>query len=279
MKGFILVLVLLLSAVFYVGVRNSAHVAVNEPDKVLRVGIECDYPPNNWEDDKPNDSNVPLVNKEGFFADGYDVQIAKIAAKSIGAKLEIKKFAWDDLIPALNRNEIDAIFSSMLDTSARKKLINFSESYEDRLTVYAICVRENDKWSGAKNLEDFEGARFIGQVDTNLDTAIDQLPGAIHLPPVASTNEMLDAILNKEADGIILDLTIIQNYVKIHPELKLIDLPQEKTFVFDYTGVCAGVRKNDKKLAQDLNRVFQNLSLPERQKIMDSAIARDANGI
>ena len=277
MRSFILVVVLLVVSVFFFGIRYNTSNNVAEPERVLRVGVECDYPPNNWEDGRSTNFNIPLLNNEGFYADGYDVQIAKLAAKSIGAKLEVKKIAWEDLIPALNNNEIDVIFSGMLDTSARRKLIDFTESYEDRLTIYAICVRRNDKWSNAKTLEDFEGARFIGQVDTNLDTAIDQIPGVIHLPPVESSNQMLDALLNNEADGIISDHIIIQNYIKTHPELKLISLPEGKTFVFDYTGVCAGVRKTDEKLKQELNIIFKNLPSDERQRIMDGAIARHSN--
>ena len=280
MKAFLLVAVLLLVSAFYFGLHYRANNNfINNTDRVFRVGVECDYPPNNWEENHTTDFNVPLVNEKGLFADGYDIQIAKIVAKALGAKLEVKKIAWEDLIPALNNNEIDAIFSGMLDTKARKELINFTESYEDRETVYAILVRRNDKWSNAKNLEDFKDARFVGQADSNLDTAIDQLPGAIRLPPVTSQNEMIDAVLNREADGIILDLEIAQNYVKIYPELKLITFPQDKMFVFDYTGICVGLRKTDEKLLQEINEILKNIPMGDRHKIMDGAIGRKFNEI
>ena len=277
MKGFILCTVFLLVSSIYFGIHYKIGSNVVETDKVFRVGVECDYPPNNWEAPHATDFNVPLINKEGSYADGYDIQIAKIVSKALGAKLEVKKIAWEDLIPALNNNEIDAIFSGMLDTKARKELINFTDTYEDRETVYAILVRRNDKWSNAKNLEDFEGARFVGQVDSNLDTAIDHLTGAIHLPPVASPNEMLEALLNRQADGIISDFEIVQNYVKTYPELKFITFPQDKMYVFEYTGICAGVRKTDEKLLQDINGVLKNISMEDRHKIMDGAIARNSN--
>ncbi|MBR1486710.1 MAG: transporter substrate-binding domain-containing protein, partial [Synergistaceae bacterium] len=196
-------IVVLLSIAVYASVRYDSG-----NGRVLRVGTECDYAPNNWEENHPTDSNVPLENKEGFYAEGYDIQIAKIVAKSIGAKLEVKKFAWEELIPALNHREIDVIFSGMLDTSERKKLIAFTDTYEDSVTEYAILVHKDGKWSDAKNLTDFGGARFVGQEDTNFDVAIEQLPGAIHLPPVDTFSKMLEAIKNNDADGIIVDYDV-----------------------------------------------------------------------
>ena len=279
MKGFAVFAILLIAAACYIGVHHFLGANNFDSATVLRVGVECDYPPNNWEENKPTNSNVPLANKEGFFADGYDVQIAKIAAKSIGAKIEFKIFAWDDLIPALNRNEIDVIFSGMLDTKARKELIAFTESYEARVTEYAVVVQRLGRWSDAKKLTDFEGARFVAQVSSNFEAAIDQLTGSIHLPPVETPNEMLEAVLNNKADGIITDSSVAQNYVKEHPELKIIRFPKNATFVFDYSGVCAGVRKTDEKLLKELNKVIENLSLKERQKIMDQAIGRNLNDI
>ena len=279
MKNFAVIAVLLLVAVCYVGVRHYLDVADYNSSIVLRVGVECDYPPNNWEEKKFSSSNVPLINQEGFYADGYDIQIAKIAAKSIGAKLEFKKIAWDDLIPALNKNEIDVIFSGMLDTSARKELIAFTESYEARRTEYAAVVQKSGRWSDAKNLTDFKGARFVAQVSSNFEAAIKQLPGAILLPSVETPNEMLEAVLNNNADGLITDLSIAQRYANEHPELKIIRFPKNATFVFDYSGICAGVRKSDEKLLKDLNKVFEELSLEERQTIMDQAIGRNMNDI
>ena len=277
MKNFFLIAVLLIASVCYFGLHNSSDVSVNEPDKVLRVGVECDYPPNNWEEDHSTNSNVPLVNKNGFFADGYDIQIAKIAARSLGAKLEVKEIAWEDLIPALNRNEIDAIFSGMLDTNERKKIISFTESYEARVTEYAVVIQKSGKWTDAKKLTDFEGARFVAQVDSNLDSAIDQLTGAIHLPPVNATAEMLEALLNNKADGIVTDFGIAETYAKEHSNLKVVAFPKGESFVFDHTSVCAGVRKTDVELLKDLNKVFENLSAEERQKIMDGALAKHMN--
>jgi len=273
MKNFLLISVLLLSISIYAGMK------FNKSNRILRVGSECDYAPHNWEERRSTNSNVALANIEGSYAEGYDIQIAKSVAKSIGAKLEVKKLAWDDLIPALNRREIDAIFSGMLDTSERRNLINFSDIYEVKKIEYGILVRKDGKFSNAKKLTDFSGAKFVGQEGTNLDSAIYQIPGAIRLDPVKTVQEMFKKILSGEADAIIVGSETIDANVKANPELTGIIFPPDRTFIFDYNGICAGVRKSDAKLLREINGALSDISPRERQRIMDRTIARDWNNI
>ena len=274
MKNFFLISVLLLCLSIYAGIRYNAA-----GGRMLRVGTECDYAPHNWEEDHPTDSNVPLANKEGFYAEGYDIQIAKIVADSIGSKLEVKKIEWDDLIPALNRREIDVIFSGMLDSNARREVIAFSDIYEVQKIEYGVLVRKDGSYARAKKLTDFAGARFVGQEDTNLDRGIAQIHGAIRLPAVKTTQEMFDKFFNGEVDGIIIGTEKISANVKAHPEIVGIIFPEDEGFKFDYTGICAGVRKQDIRLQKEINEVLKDLNQRERQRIMDRTIARDWNNI
>ena len=272
MKNFLLFMCLIIGISSYAGVKFAKN------DRVLRVGTECDYAPNNWEENVATNSNVPLENAQGRYAEGYDIQIAKRVADSIGAELKVIKIEWENLIPALKRHEIDVIFSGMLDTSERKKFIAFTETYEDRTTEYGILVQKDGKFADAKKLTDFKGARFVGQVGTNLDTAIDQVPGAIHLPPVDTASKMLEKLSKNEADAIITDIEIISMYNKTYPNLKPIKLNGD-AFVFDYSGVCAGVRQEDKKLADEINGALAKISKRERQRIMDQMITKEWDNI
>ena len=243
-------------------------------NRVLRIGTECDYPPNNWEEDIKTKSNVPLSNFEGRYAEGYDIQIAKLVAKSMRAKLEVKKISWQDLIPALKNGEIDAIFSGMLDTSERKKDIAFSEVYDIQDSkTYGIMVRKDSNYANAKTLNDFIGASFVAQKDSNLDRAISQVKGAIHLPPVLKVQEFFDMLQNGKADAKILDLESASTYLRMFPDFVIIKFPEEESFKFDYNGVCAGVRKDDTKLLREINDALRDIPRRDRQKIMDQIIS------
>ena len=120
---------------------SFAAVAAAEPAEELaylngqlRVGMECAYAPSNWQESAPSDTNVPIENVPGAYAEGYDVQIARIIADYLGLELVIVKMDWDGLIPALNEGQIDAIIAGMADTAARREAINFSDPYHS--TIY-----------------------------------------------------------------------------------------------------------------------------------------------
>ena len=65
---------------------------------VLRVGMECAYAPNNWQEDQASDTNLPIENVSGFYAEGYDVQMAKQIGSALDAEIVIVKLSWDGLI-------------------------------------------------------------------------------------------------------------------------------------------------------------------------------------
>ena len=274
MKKYIFLVVILLGFLIYFVVSNK----VNKID-VIRVGTECDYAPNNWEEKRDTNSNVPLANNEGCYAEGYDIQIAKIVADEIGAKLVVKKIAWQDLIPALQGREIDAIFSGMLDTSERRRTIAFSDVYAVEETEYTIIINKNGKYSHAKKCSDFKGAKVTAQKGTNLYNAIDQIPGALPLAAVDTVQEWLDKLVKGEIDASIINLDTGRSYERIYPELSVIRFPEGEGFHFDYKGICAGVRKKDTKLLTAINDALRNLSKHDRQKIMDRTIAREWENI
>ena len=242
--------------------------------KILRIGVECDYAPNNWEENNPSEYSVPLSNHQGYYADGYDIQIAKIVADNMKCTLEVKKLAWDHLIPALLQGEIDAIFSGMLDNKERRRMINFSDTYEVSETEYAVIVNTSTKYVMASKLTDFKGAKFTGQKSTNLYSAISQVPGAIALPAVDTVTEMLEAVTSGRADASVINLDTGRSYEVVHKNLKVIRFPKGRGFNVGFSGICAGVRKNDKELLQKINEAIDSIKKSERRSIMEKVVAR-----
>src|SRR5699024_9873039 len=93
--------------VFVLLIPANIGLASDDTDSdVLRVGMEVNYAPFNYS--QVNDANgaVPVVNSTNEYANGYDVQIAKLIADKLGKKLEIYKIEWDGLPPALTSGKI-----------------------------------------------------------------------------------------------------------------------------------------------------------------------------
>ena len=241
--------------------------------------MECAHVPYNWGEDVARETNFPLINKAGYFADGYDVQMAALIAEKIGADIEFRLTEWDDLIPALQRGEIDAIFSGMVDTNARKKVIDFSIPYGIKEVEYAVLARRKSGFNDAKSLKDLSGARFVAQVDSRFDEVINQIPGVIHLPPLATQEEILKMLDAFSADATVLNYDTALSFERRSNKLKTIHFAKDKGFVLGFTGLCAGVRKTDTKLLEEINDAINSIPVRERQRIMDRVLVRAGDNL
>ena len=119
-------------------------VSAEEPENptgTLRVGMECAYEPYNWTDiSGASFGAVPISGegKDGLYANGYDVQIAKYVAARLGMNLEIYCIEWDSLLPALESGAIDAIAAGMSPTAERAAQIDFTDTYYESNLVVII---------------------------------------------------------------------------------------------------------------------------------------------
>lgn len=275
MRKYILLFVLFVAAISY-----NAFFVPEKAHRILRVGVECAHVPYNWEENISSDTNFPLINKQNYFAEGYDVQMATLIAEKIGADIEFRLTEWDDLIPALQRGEIDAIFSGMVDTDERKKVIDFSIPYEIKEVEYAVLVRRKSGYNEAESINDFSGARFVAQVKSRFDDVIDQMPGVIHLPPLTTQEEIIKMLNEFNADATVLNYDTALSFERRNSKtLKTIHFAKDKGFVLGFTGLCAGVRKTDKKLLNEINDAINSISVRERQRIMDRALVRAGDNL
>ena len=119
-------------------------VSAEEPENptgTLRVGMECAYEPYNWTDiSGASFGAVPISGegKDGLYANGYAVQIAKYVAARLGMNLEIYSIEWDSLLPALESGAIDAVAAGMSPTVERAAQIDFTDTYYESNLVVII---------------------------------------------------------------------------------------------------------------------------------------------
>ncbi len=279
MKRKLLMLLMLILALLLTGcgtkpAGQEKNEPTAQPGKVLRVGVECAFAPYNWEEDTPSESNVPISNHPGFYAEGYDIQIAKLAASRMGCELEIVKMPWDGLLEGLNQGQVDAIFSGMVDSKEHKQAAAFSEIYVLHPTEYGVMVKKGNVYESAVVPSDFAGASLLGQKGTKLDTVIDQIEGVHHVSPVDTIPNMLERLNAGTVDGIVINLESAQAYQKAYPDFVIIDFPDDNGFVLDFNGVCAGVRKNDTELLAQINAALTEIPLETREQLMEEATAK-----
>ena len=239
--------------------------------RVLRVGMECAYAPFNWQEDSESDTNLPIENVPGFYAEGFDVQVAKKLGEQLGVEVVIVKLSWGGLISALNEGQIDMIIAGMADTEVRKESVSFSTPYH--LTEYAVLVNNDSEYVNATKLSDFAGASILGQKDTQYDVVIDQIPNVNHLPGVENVPNMITRLEQRTTDGIVIGYDTALAYLDSHPTFSIVRFEDGQGFDIGFTGSCIGIRKDDTALLEEVNEAINTITLDVLNRMYEEAQA------
>ena len=212
-----------------------------------------------------------MENVAGAYAEGYDVQIARILADQLGKELVIVKLSWDGLIDALNQGQIDAIIAGMMDTAERRESINFSDPYKE--TIYSIMVLAGSPYENATSIQDFSGAAVLGQQGTALDDVIDQIEGVEHLSPVGSVPDMISRLQQGTCDAIVINEESAPGYLASNPDFRLITFGEGNGFTLPAKGSCVGLRKSDTALLAQINEILATIDSDARTEMWNTAVA------
>ncbi|MCR5347320.1 MAG: transporter substrate-binding domain-containing protein [Fretibacterium sp.] len=254
--------------------REEKPESLSDLGGILKVGIECDFAPYNWEESQASGTNQPLSNKKGFYAEGYDVQIVRKIAERLNLKTEFFKIPWEDMLTALNDGRIDTVVSGMVDTRERRQIADFSHVYAPSPIKYTIVVRRDSRYAAGTTLADFFNARLIGQKGAMMDTLIDQIYGAAHLPPVDTVPDMFREVNGGNADALVINMESVGPYLKKYPDMMAVNFAHGEGFKLGFSGICAAFRKKDKGLLKAFNRVLFSIPTEERLTIMEQMSAK-----
>ena len=123
---------------------------------VIRIGVPLDVPPF-------GSQNVNRV------AEGFDVDMANMVAKSLGVKLEITQITGANRIPFLLTDKVDVVISVMGATPERAKQIMFTAPYAN--TSLAVYGPKNIAVKSAADLGTYRVAAAKGTTQEQALTA------------------------------------------------------------------------------------------------------------
>ncbi|MBK3496674.1 transporter substrate-binding domain-containing protein [Viridibacillus sp. YIM B01967] len=236
--------------------------------ETFTIGMEAGYPPFNWTQKDDSNGAVKIAGNAEY-AGGYDLEVAKRVADSLGKELVIVKTEWDGLVPSLTSGKIDAIMAGMSPTAERKKTIDFTDNYYT--SNYVMVVKKGSKYEKATSIQDFSGAKVTGQLNTTHYKVIDQITGV----------KKQTAMDNFPAMRVALESGVIDGYVSERPEGISSSAANDKFVMVEFTdgfkaseedtAIAVGVKK-DSDLKDKINKILKGISEEERTKIMDAAI-------
>lgn len=238
--------------------------------KVLRIGMECDYPPFNWT--QLDDSNDAVKLADGTYAGGYDVQIAQRIAEELDMELEIVKTQWDGLIPSLTSGKIDLVIAGMTDNAERRLSIDFTGEYY--ISDLVLVVRGDSEWANAASIADFSGARVTGQLGTIHYAVIDQIDGVQKMDAMDTFPTMVTALNSGRIDAYVSERPGAMSAQISNPDLTYVSFEGDSGFVYDTeeVSVSIGVSKSNTDLKDQVDAVLEGITDADRQTYMENAL-------
>lgn len=243
--------------------------------ETLTVGLECGYIPFNFTQTTDANGAVKISNADGY-ANGYDILIAKRIADALGKELVIVKTEWDSLVPGIEAGTLDLVIAGMSPTAERRKTIDFSEAYYESNLV--IVVRKDGKYTEAKSLDDFNGAKLVAQQGTFHDDALQEQSsahGIVAGTPMSTFPEMTIALNAKTIDGYVAEEPGAIADCAANKDLTYVHLTNNSTGFTtseEDTQIAIGMKYGyDQKDA--VNNVLLGLSKEDRLALMEDAVA------
>lgn len=247
---------------------DQTPASLTSEEGILKVGMEAGYAPFNWTQMDNSNGAVPIQGSTEF-AGGYDVEIAKRLADSLGLELVIVKTEWDGLVPALLSGKIDAIIAGMSPTKDRKETIDFSDSYYKSDLV--IVVVKDSPFINATSIQDFEGAKITAQLNTFHYSVINQIKGVKRVEAMDNFPAMRVAVESKTIDGYVSERPEGVSATAANKNFAMVEFTEGFETSEEDTSIAVGVRKKS-PLTEKLNDILKGITEEDRISIMDAAI-------
>lgn len=250
---------------------STAAGAQSAEKKTFKIALECAYAPYNWTQTDNSNNAVPIQDS-GTYCNGYDIQIAKKIADSMGCELQVYKTEWTSIPTAITSGKVDAGICGMTVTAERKKTLLFSDPYYT--SSFVALVKKDGKFANAKSLNDLKGAVCTSQQSTAWYDLLSQIPGGSIQPALTDVPTMLVALTSGKCEMLSCDKPTGMAAVKAYSNLKMIEFAEGSGFKVDaeQTHVCAALSLNNTELQGKINTALKNISTADQEKLMQWAV-------
>ncbi|MDD4321842.1 MAG: amino acid ABC transporter substrate-binding protein [Acidaminococcaceae bacterium] len=241
-KFMVFMLTLMVTAGLIAGCGGDKKNATkSDSGKKIVVGLDDNFPPMGFKNEKNE-----IV--------GFDVDMAKEAAKRLGRPVEFKPIDWSSKEAELKSGRIDCIWNGLNITEERKKNMLFSKPYMECKQLLFVV-----KGSPIKGQADLKG-KIVGMQSAS--TAEQNLENdkafAATLKEVKKYPDCIAAMMDLEAgrlDAIITDEIVGRYYMSKKPG-KFVCLPTPIGPIGDF-GI--GFRKDDTQLQGEVQKVLDEM--------------------
>ncbi len=218
----------------------AAPAAAPDPAAKIVVGLDDNFPPMGFRDEKNT-----LV--------GFDIDLAREAAKRLGAEVEFKPIDWNAKEAELNGKRVDVLWNGLTITEQRKQNIAFTTPYLENRQIVVVTAQ-----SKVKNKADLAGKVVGVQEGSSAVEAIEKdAAAAKSLKALKKFGDNVTALMDLSAgrlDALVVDEVVGRYYIAKKPgEYVVLD----DNFGTEEYGV--GVRKDDAELLGKLQKAMDEM--------------------
>ena len=212
------------------------------PDQIkasgtIKVGVLTDYPPFGGTDAQQQPA-------------GYDADVAKLFAKSLGVKLELVPVTGPNRIPYLLTNKVDVLIATFGITAERAKQVLFSNPYSS-LTIYVLAPKSLH----IKTAADLKSVSIAVARASTQDTAITKIaPSGTVIKRYDDDATALQALISGQVQAIGASNTVLAQLTKDYPKLQI----EPKITLREQPNGMA-FRKSDTALADYANKFIAEI--------------------
>lgn len=189
-----------------------------------------------------------MIEGEGGALSGFDIDVGNKVAQDMGVKAEFRNYKWEDIIPALEKGEIDMIAAGMAITPGRALRISFTQGYSDA----GISLATNTPMTrhiGKLEQLNTEGIVIAVVRDTVSVGVAQGLFGKAETRTFDSATTAQQAVLDDEAHAYV-GATPLPKFLSLQHPGK-VDMPLQKPLLEFKTGMA--VQKGEQELLNFLN--------------------------
>lgn len=204
------------------------------------VGLDDAFPPMGFRD------------KKGEIV-GFDIDLAREAAKRMGVEVEFQPVNWDTIIMEINSGNIDVIWNGLTITEERQEKISFTKPYIEDKQI--LVVGKNSPIKGKADL----AGKLVGlQAGSSSKKALardaETLESIKEVVEFSTNDEALLALKNGQVEAVIVDEVVGRYYIEKDRENYII---LEDHFGLEEFGV--GLRKTDGAFLKLLDETLEEI--------------------
>ena len=163
--------------------------------------------------------SMPLMSEKTMTGEviGYDIDLAKALAESMGVELVTKVIPFEELIPALEKGKVDIVLSNMTMTVDRNMRVAFAGPY----FVSGKCLITKEKEvAKTDKATDLKSANMTMAVvkGTTSETFVKELLPELKRLPVADSDAGADLVASGKAKAMLTDFPICLSLMKRYPD-------------------------------------------------------------